>query len=73
MFAAYSNCLPIATTCSPDYRIFPHSTGFYVQIPAGFEAKIECGRMHRLTASRRRRRQRIRLRLRLAVKRMTFP
>ena len=48
-------------------------TGFYVQLPTGFEAKIERGRMHRLTASRRRSLQRIPLRLRLAVKRMTFP
>ena len=55
------------------YLKFADSTGFYVQLVTGSEAKIECGSMHRLTASRRRRRQRIRLRLRLAVKRMTFP
>jgi hypothetical protein len=33
---------------------FSDCPGFYVQFPTGFEAKTECGRMDRLTASRRR-------------------
>ena len=35
MFAAYSNCLPIATTCSPDCRFF-QMPGWSVSSQPGF-------------------------------------